>query len=145
MFAGCQSFFLRHTQFGNCIAAGSTITDGMTARRYWAEMVSNCLNGSAQFRYLDTELLQNIKTRGTLASDSTNTKFLNRLFIYVGKNPNGKNFQKSSVHRLKQTDAGSLFLYDSSVNSCAQPNGSYVDLKKDGCRDVTVQKFTFGK
>ncbi|CAB4005658.1 Venom prothrombin activator pseutarin-C non-catalytic subunit [Paramuricea clavata] len=145
VFKGCQSLFLRHSQSRKCIAAGIQISDSNNSRRYWAEMVNNCLNVSAQFRrYLDTELLQNIKTGGTLASNLKKPKLQNRLFIHNGKNPKGRNFQKSSVHRLKQTDAGSLFFYNSSVNSCAQPNDSHVDLKKDGCRDVTDQKFSFG-
>jgi hypothetical protein len=144
-FAGCESLFLRHTQSGECIAAGSQISNTNKSRRYWAEMVNNCLNVSAQFRYLDTELLQNIKTGGTLVSKNKNKKLRNRLFVYYGKSEQGKRFQNSSVHRMKQTDAGSLFLYDKTVNSCAQPNGRYVDLKKDGCSDVRYQKFTFGK
>jgi hypothetical protein len=107
-------------------------------------MVNNCLNVSAQFRYLDTELLQNIKTGGTLASNAKKEmKFLNRLFIHYGKNEKGKKFQSNSDHHLKQTDAGSLFLY--AVDFCVQPNNrSYVDLKKNGSSDVE-QNFTFGK
>ena len=145
LFAGCESLFLRHTQSRKCIAAGSQISDGNNARSYWAEMVNNCLKVSAQFRYLDTELLQNIRTGGTLASNLNKPKFQNRLFIHYGKNEQGKRFQNSIVHRMKQTDAGSLFLYNKTVNSCAQPNGRYVDLKKDGCSNVKDQKFTFGK
>ena len=106
-------------------------------------MVNNCLNVSAQFRYLDTELLQNIKTGGTLASNAKKKmKFLNRLLIHYGKNEQGKKFQCSSDHYLKQTDAGSLFLYE--ADFCVQPNRSYVDLKRDGCSNVE-QNFTFGK
>ena len=200
LFAGCESLFLRHTQSGDCIAAGSQISNTNNSRRYWAEMVNNCLNVSAQFRYLDTELLQNIKTGGTLVSKNKNEnknknknknnnnskkkkknenenenkkknkkknknnnkkknkneneneknkkknkKLQNRLFVHYGKSEQGKRFQNSSVHRMKQTDAGSLFLYNKTVNSCAQPNGRYVDLKKDGCSNVKDQKFTFGK
>jgi hypothetical protein len=181
LFADCESLFLRHTQSGECIAAGSQISNTNNSRRYWAEMVNNCLNVSAQFRYLDTELLQNIKTGGTLVSKNKNEnknknknnnnnnnkkknknanenenekknkkknknkKLQNRLFVHYGKSEQGKRFQNSSVHRMKQTDTGSLFLYNKTVNSCAQPNGSYVDLKKDGCSDVKYQKFTFGK
>ena len=143
LFAGCQSLFLRHTQSGKCIAAGNQISDSNNARSYWVEMVNNCLNVSAQFRYLDTELLQNIKTGGTLASNAKKEmKFLNRLFIYYGKNEQGKTFQGISDHHLKQTDAGSLFLYE--ADFCVQPTRSFVDLKKDGCSDVE-QNFTFGK
>jgi hypothetical protein len=145
LFAGCHSFFLRHTQSGKCVAAGSSIVEDEYARRYWAEMVDDCLNDSARFRYLDTNLLHNIKTGGTLASAYANTKYKKRLFIYDGKNQDGINFENNAKHSLKQTNSGSLFLYDSTVNSCAQPNGIYVDQKKDGCKSTAEQKFTFGK
>ncbi|CAB4034902.1 Hypothetical predicted protein, partial [Paramuricea clavata] len=130
--------------FGKCIAAGSLISDDGWGRCYWAEMVSNCLSDNARFSYIDTTLLHNIKTGGTLASKYGTNKYNNRLFIYDGKNQDGRNFENNDNHRLKQTAAGSLFLYDNSVNSCAQPNGIYVDQKKDGCSDTAEQKFTFG-
>ncbi len=146
MFAGCQSFFLRHTQSGKCIAAGSLIFEDKWATRYWVEMVDNCLDEKAQFRYLDSNLLQNINTGGTLTSAYQDNKYQQRLFIYDGKiNTTGINLENKNEHRVKQTDAGSLFLYDTAVNSCAQPNGIYVDQKKDGCSNATEQKFTFGK
>jgi hypothetical protein len=115
------------------------------ARRYWAVMVDNCVHNSARFRYLNSKLLQNIQTRGSLVSKYGNSTFLNRLYIYDGKNQKGKEFENNNEHRLKQTDAGSLYLYDTTVNSCAQPNGTYVDQKKDGCKNAAEQKFTFGK
>jgi hypothetical protein len=115
------------------------------ARRYWAVMDDNCVHNSARFRYLNSKLLHNIQTRGSLVSKYGNSTFLNRLYIYDGKNQKGKEFENNNEHRLKQTDAGSLYLYDSTVNSCAQPNGIYVDQKKDGCKNATEQKFTFGK
>ena len=38
------------------------IPEDANGRHYWAEMVDNCLDDSARFRYLDTNLLHNIKT-----------------------------------------------------------------------------------
>ena len=121
------------------------IPEDANGRHYWAEMVDNCLNDSARFRYLDTNLLHNIKTGGTLASAYSNTTYKKRLFIYDGKNQDGKAFENNAKHSLKQRNYRSLFLYDSTVNSCAQPNGTYVDQKKDGCKNAAEQKFTFGK
>ncbi len=145
MFAGCQALFLRHTQSGKCIAAGVHVLEDSRSRRYWAEMVDNCLNEKAKFRYLDSELLRNINTGGTLVSSYPESS-LQHLFIYDGKiNTPGINFENNNKHRLKQTNTGSLFLYDTAVNSCAQPNGTYVDQKKDGCTNAVEQKFTFGK
>ncbi|CAB4044683.1 Hypothetical predicted protein, partial [Paramuricea clavata] len=139
----CHSFFLRHTQSGNCIAEGSPIVEDEYARRYWAEMDDNCVHYRARFRYLDTNLLHNFKTGGSLVSNYGNSTFLNRLYIYDSKNQKGKEFENNNEHRFKQTDAGSLFLYNSTVNSCAQPNDTYVDQKKDGCKNTAEQKFTF--
>jgi hypothetical protein len=146
LFLDCKGLFLRHTESGKCIAAGEMFLENNIARRYWAEMVNNCFNVSASFRYLDTELLQNIDTRGTLASFYDNPeRYKNRWFVYKGKNDRGLNFEKEDSHRLKQTVAESLYFYDKAVNSCGQPNGTYLDLKRDGCSNTPEQKFTFGK
>ena len=147
LFVGCQGLFLRHTQSGKCIAAGSLISEDEWARRYWAEMVDNCLDDKARFRYLESKLLHNINKGGTLASNYAGSRYKQRLFIYDGKTGTpGIDFENNNDHRLKQTDAGSLFLYDTAVNSCAQPNETFVDQKKDGCSNyVAEQQFTFGK
>ena len=147
MFLDCQSLFIRHTESKKCIAAAnSTFKTDSWGDRYWAEMVNNCLDEYAQFLYLgDKPLLHNIKTGGTLGSYDSDSKYKKRVFVYRGKNINGKQFEKGDTIRLKQKSTRSLYFYDKDEKTCAQPNGNYIDAKKNGCNDASVQKFTFGK
>ena len=116
--------------------------DPLWAFSYFVVMTDNCLNISAQFLYRDSELLHNIKTNGTLAS-ITNPIWLGRLSVYKAIEAAAIGHQNSPGYRLKQTDAGSLFFYDTSQNVCAEPSTKYV-LRNATC-DTENQKFTFGK
>ncbi|CAB4024291.1 ---NA---, partial [Paramuricea clavata] len=98
-------------------------------------MTNNCLNDKAQFRYLDSELLNNIETNGTLVY-SRNSEYSRRWAVCKGVSSAANN----PDYRLKQTNAGSLFLYNMGV--CAEPSTKYVAMKPY-C-DTTEQKFTFG-
>lgn len=115
------------------------------AIRYWAELF-NCLNVTAQFRYLRyEEVVHSIAGEGTLTFISGN-KYKRRMLIYnATKHPD---YESDPIHRMKQKAAGSLFFYDISIDSCAQPdaNGRYIMQKSRGCDDTEEQqKFTFGK
>ena len=109
---------------------------------YFVVMTDNCLNVSAQFRYLDSALLHNIEKEGTLLS-STYKDYHSRWAVYKGVSATAIGTQNTARNRLKQTDAGSLFFYDTSKNLCAEPSTKYV-LKSAIC-DTEKQKFTFGK
>jgi hypothetical protein len=141
---GCQNLFLRHTDSGKCITSSEELVfnDPKLAFSYFVVMTVNCLNVSAQFRYLDSELLHNIEKEGTLIS-STHSLFLGRWSVYKGVAATGIQFQNNAGHRLKQTDSGSLFFYDTSRNVCAEPSTKYV-LRNATC-DTENQKITFGK
>ena len=147
MFLDCQSLFIRHTKSKKCIAAGTTFLDEKGyAVRYWAEMVDNCLDVNAQFRYLSNKsILHNIKTGGTLTSYYKLSKYNKRVFVYEGFKANAKEYENGDRVRLKQKPTRSLYFYDEREQTCAQPKGKYVDAKKNGCNDGSVQKFTFGK
>jgi hypothetical protein len=111
---------------------------------YFVVMTNNCLNDKAQFRYLNTELLQNIVKGGTLVS-SLNFEYDSRWAVYKGVAGGGKNYQKSTKHRLKQTATGSLSFYSIEEPVCAEPSSlSEYLLRKDYCNE-TQQDFTFGK
>ena len=123
--------------------------DNSYANPRWARMIDNCLQHNAQFRYLDTEHLQNINTTGTFASSAhQNYRLGSRygVYVYKGKASGAIKFQNNAIHYLKQTAAGSLSFY--LVTACAEPfeSGtyeSYVERKTD-C-DSQEQKFTLGK
>jgi hypothetical protein len=106
-------------------------------------MTNNCLDDKAQFRYLDSELLQNIGTGGTLLSSSSDKLYSNRtgVHVYKGISPSEIAFQNNLKHRLKQTPAGSLYFYQDSI--CAEPLTRYV-MRRKYC-NTTKQEFTFGK
>ncbi|CAB4036706.1 ---NA---, partial [Paramuricea clavata] len=105
-------------------------------------MIDNCLNVSAQFRYLDSALLHNIEKGGTLMFFTDSRFNLRRLLVYKGVAIRTIEHQNSAELRLKQTDAGSLFFYNTSQNVCAKPSAKYV-LRNATC-DTENQKFTFG-
>ena len=132
------------------MAAGASFYDSnnkANAELYWAEMVANCLSTRAQFRYLDSGLVQNIEKKGTLASRHNKPEvYKRRLFIYASKSEEGKKFERNQQrYRLKQTPGQSLGFQGANLHSCAQPNGTNVDQKKYGCQNSKKQKFTFGK
>ena len=54
------------------------------AKPYFAVMTDNCLNSSAQFRYLNSELLHNTEKDGTLVSPRFGANFKNRWSVYHG-------------------------------------------------------------
>ena len=114
------------------------------AKPYFAVMIDNCLNSSAQFRYLENELLHNIDKDGTLVSPrSTDKSYKHRWAIYKGIHGSATTYQSNSIHRLKQTDDGRLLLYNIADPVCAEPQTTYV-IREKVC-DKNIQKFTFGK
>ena len=142
LFSDCQSFFLRHTDSGKCITASEELVydNPKYAFPYFVVMTDNCLNVSAQFRYLDSELLHNIEKEGTLLS-STYKDYRSRWAVYKGVSATAIGIQNNARYRLEQTDAGSLFFYN--WNKCAEPSTKYV-LRSAIC-DTKEQKFNFGK
>ena len=140
-----ENLFLRHNKSGKCITTGKLVYNNPDhAIPYFAVMTDNCLNSSAQFRYLETELLHNIDKDGTLASPLPANTFYNcSLAVYHGVSKNGLNYQKSLDHRLKQTDAGSLFFHNMRIPVCAAPETKFI--KRSTTCDRKSQDFTFGK
>ena len=106
---------------------------------YYVVLTDNCLNDTAQFRYLDRPLLFNIEKEGTLWSPGG---YLSRWWVYNGIHRSRARNEISSFNYLKQTAAGSLFLYNRGV--CAQPNSSNYILRAT-CSNTAEQDFTFGK
>ena len=116
------------------------------AKPYFAVMIDNCLDFSAQFRFLENEILHNIDKGGTLVSPrptEENYEYKHRWAIYKGIEDSGIKFQSDSSHRLKQTDAGRLLLYNRTDPVCAEPQTTYV-IRNTTC-DEKFQRFTFGK
>ncbi len=141
LFSDSQSLFLRYTQSGKCITRSVPVYNIPShALSYYVAMTDNCLDDTAQFRYLDNEQLHNIEMGGTLLSPP-DTIYQRRWAVYKGVSSRANKYQKGDEHRLKQTDAESLFLYK--MNVCAEPSTRYV-LRKRYC-NTTEQKFTFGK
>ena len=143
LFLECESLFLRHRETGKCIATGQLVYKAAHAKPYFAVMIDNCLNSSAQFSYLETELLHNIDKDGTLVSPpAINKAYKHRWAIYKGIRGSGLTYQNNSIHRLKQTD-GRLLLYNMKEPVCAEPQTTYL-IRNKMC-DKNIQKFTFGK
>ena len=135
--------FLRHTDSGKCITTGELVfNDTSKAKPFSAVMNDNCLNTSAKFRYLDNELLLNIEKNGTLIS-SSQEKFKSLWVIYHGVSDYAKRYQNSLLHRLKQTNDGSLFFYHNNQLVCAEPKTTYI-YRNTKC-NTKEQEFTFGK
>jgi hypothetical protein len=145
LIADSQSVFLRHVQSGKCITAGGIVYDTKGwSSPYWAIMTANCLDVNAQFRYLDSEILYNIGKNGTFVSADKNKKYRNHLAIYKGQQSGGKKYQNNDIHRLKQTDTGTLYFYHEE-KICAEV--SKTDNKVKGvksCGGKPEQNFTFG-
>jgi hypothetical protein len=139
----CGGLFLRHTQTGKCITPlEELVYDAPNdAIPYYVVLTDNCLNDTAQFRYLDKPLLFNIEKQGTLWSPG-HPAYMSRWWVYKGVHPSRISGAMSSLNYLKQTAAGSLFLYNWDV--CAQPNSSNYILRET-CGNTTEQEFTFGK
>ena len=142
-FLECDSLFLRHGKSGKCIATGELVYQRKHAKPYFAVMIDNCLNSSAQFRFLENELLHNIEKDGTLVCPWPDKSYKHRWAIYKGLRGPGITYQSKSIHRLKQTDAGRLLLYNMANPVCAEPQTTYV-IRKKAC-DKNIQRFTFGK
>ena len=66
-----------------------------------------------------------------------------RWTVFKGVSSNGKLYQNDAGHRLKQTDAGSLFFYNRNDPDCAEPSSQYL-IRKTYC-DTASQNFIFGK
>ena len=149
LFLGCHCFFLRHTQSKKCIAPSLTVRDNRYGNRYWARMIDNCLNDSAQFRYRnDKHLMLNIKTQGYLMSDY-NDKQYRRLSIYYPKISDTIKWVINDRNSLIQNPSGSLYFDSSTEETCIEPGNTdeRVHLTRTGCTDVTDEekKFSFGK
>ena len=111
---------------------------------YYVVMTDDCLNDKAQFRFLDTELLQSIEKEGTLVSPKGST-YRSRWSVYKGVSSNGKRYQNDAKHRLKQTAAGSLFFYNKEEDICAESESSSKYLLRKTYCNQTQQEFTFGE
>ena len=72
---------------------------------YFVKMTDNCLEDKTEFRYLDSQRLQNIEKDGTLVSPP-NADYKSRWAVYKGVARGGRNYQQRADHRLKQTAAG---------------------------------------
>ena len=142
-FLECESLFLRHRKTGKCIAAGDLVYKVEHAKLFFSIMTENCLKPIAQFRYLESELLHNIENNGTLVSPADNAAYKHRWAIYKGIQSTGLAYQNSLIHRLKQTDAGRLLLYNMKEPVCAEPQTTYV-IRNKTC-NAKIQRFTFGK
>ena len=145
-FLECNSLFLRHRKSGKCIATGELVYQREHAKPYFAVMIDNCLNSSAQFRFLENEIVHNIDKGGTLVSPrptEKNYEYKHRWAIYKGIEDSGITYQSDTSHRLKQTDAGRLVFYNMPDPVCAEPQTTYV-IRKKTC-DKNIQRFTFGK
>lgn len=136
----CRSLFLRDVQSGKCITRSEELAydNPSHALPYYVVMDDKCLDDKAQFRYLDTELLHQIEKGGTLVSSARDDLFYDRWVVFKGIS--SKYHERADLHRLKQTDARSLFFYDMGV--CAEPSATYI-MRKKYC-NTTKQEFTFG-
>jgi hypothetical protein len=102
-------------------------------------MTENCLHENAQFRFLDSQILHDIKNNGTLVNYPAN-----HWTLYKGVSGHAKVYEQNAVNHLKQTAAGSLFYYKTETSDvCVEPSSKYLSIKSY-C-NTTNQQFTFGK
>jgi hypothetical protein len=147
-FVDCRGFFLRHTQTGQCVSSSEELLFNQSIATFFSVvMTDNCLNDKAQLYYPDTtQLLHIFEKKGWVLSPLASSNFsalvvlapkgiLSELLIKLQNN--------ITIHRLKQTAAGSLFFYNRPDPVCAEPSSRYI-VKKTYC-NKTQQEFTFGK
>ena len=118
--------------------------DTSWARPVYVVMTDNCLHVKAQFRYVDSELLQHIETEGTFYA-KTNKDYNGRLVVYEAVSSKAKPTQNHEKNFLKQIADGTLYFYK--LKACAEPSSTpemYVD-KATSCGGKPEQNFTFGK
>ena len=145
----CQCLFVSHTKTGHCITVcekpmNENLNDAFI---YYVKLTENCLDGKAQFRYLDSQLLQNIEKNGTLVSPSAHYKYFSRWCVYKGVSKKKRKYQYNVKHRLKQTAAGALLFYNREDPVCAvrQSSKKYLlRVLKHYC-EKSADEFVFGK
>ena len=143
-------FFVKHVQTGMCINDTSIIHSGDSS---WGNMSflrlsNNCLDPAAQFRFVNTGAMLNLKRPGCL-------------FPLPGNNPNWLALWVASFSEIKlgrscndgitQTPWGGL---STKPSRCAEPKtdqrfasrgtNSYIGLNQD-CNDNQNRRFNFGK
>ena len=145
MFSDGQTFFLRHTDSGKCMARTEELvcTNSSYAFAYFVAMTDNCLNVSAQFNYLHSGLLQNIDKEGTLVSPSDGI-CKHRFAFLIGVLDAALKFQNKHEHSLKQTKDGSLSFYKMNASVCSDPTCTPAYVLKNTTCDTKRQNFTFG-
>ena len=144
-------FFVKHVQTGMCINDTSIIiTKGSWGNMSYLELSNNCLDLAAQFRFVNTSAMLNLKRPGCLHPlHGENPNFLALWVASFSEIELGNSCSQKLA--ITQTSWGGLSIKPS---RCAEPKtdqrfadqgiNSYVGLNQD-CNDNQNRRFNFGK
>ena len=144
-------FFVKHVQTGMCINDTSIIEiKGSWGNTSYLELSNNCLDPAAQFRFVDTSAMLNLKRRGCLhPRPGNNPKWLALWVASVSEIELGHSCNDDLA--ITQTSWGGL---STKPSRCAEPKtdqrfahkgiNSYIGLNQD-CNDNQNRRFNFGK
>ena len=156
---GADGFFVKHVQTGMCINDTSIIlTEGNWGSMSYLEFSNNCLDPAAQFRFVNTSAMLNLKRLGCI--HPLYRRNLDLLFLWVASVSEIENSCNQDL-AIDQTSWGDLsvkYRRDGSTNFqtwCAVPKTDqslannpgidpYFGLTQD-CSDAENKRFNFGK
>ena len=140
-------FFVKHVQTGMCINDTSIIySKGSWGNMSYLELSNNCLDPAAQFRFVDTSAMLNLKRHGCIHP------LRNLLLLYVASVSGIElGYSCNDDLAITQTSWGGL---STKSSRCAEPKtyqrfadqgiNSYIGLNQD-CNDNQNRRFNFGK
>ena len=144
-------FFVKHVQTGMCINDTSIIYDkGSWGNMTYLELSNNCLDPAAQFRFVDTSAMLNLKRPGCVFPLPNHNPDRLALWVASFSEINLGNSCNDGL-AITQTSWGGL---STKPSRCAEPKtdqrfadqgiNSYIGLNQD-CNDNQNRRFNFGK
>ena len=141
-------FFVKHVQTGMCISDTSIIeSEGSWGNLSYLELSNNCLDPAAQFRFVDTSAMLNLKRPGCIHPLPNKNPDWLALWVASVSDINSCNDDLA----ITQTSWGGL---STKPSRCAERKtdqrfadqgiNSYIGLNQD-CNDNQNRRFNFGK
>ena len=155
---GAACFFVKHVQTGMCIHVTRKLqVDASWGTLSFVELSNNCLDSAAQFRFVNSSAMLNLKRKGCFEGASRGGIGYNlpMLYLLVATKPSDNCRDKD--HTITQTPWGGLYVYypQGTHTRCAVP-GKSAELATDqgidtymalttSCDESAVKRFNFGK
>ena len=145
-------FFVKHVQTGMCINDTSIIySKGSWGNMSFLQLSNNCLDPAAQFRFVDTSAMLNLKRPGCLFPLPGNNPYWLALWvasfseIKLGRSCNdGLAINQTSWGGILSTKYSRCAERKTDQRFAGQGISSYIGLNQD-CNDNQNRRFNFGK